>query len=154
MEIIIKKLKTKEEAENLFEKFKPTLKNDFSNFPKEAMEVFRKRYSKNRLLSKFLAYIVSDQDHIIGFVIGDQPYAGVGYIDWIWVDPRYRKKGIGIKLLSFLEKEYKKLGSHKINLSTSHKNNLEFYKKCGFQIEGLRKKDSFKLDFYSFGKPI
>ncbi len=64
----------------------------------------------------------------------------------IIVDPDYRGKGVGSRLLEKAIKTAKHLGFEKICLSTFHTNSnaISLYKKFGFQEVGRRKKQ-FKI---------
>jgi ribosomal protein S18 acetylase RimI-like enzyme len=60
----------------------------------------------------------------------------------IIVKQGYRNQGIGYHLITYALKESKKIGKEKIILSTFSTNSsaIELYKKLGFEIVGLRKK--------------
>lgn len=63
-----------------------------------------------------------------------------GHRGWIYslaINPEYRKKGIGSLLLKYAENELKKLNCPKISLQilTSNKEIVDFYKKNGYSIE-------------------
>lgn len=60
------------------------------------------------------------------------------YVDDIWVDPNYRKQGIGRALLNALEEHFQNKGYCHINLVTSQFQAPEFYKKCGYEVEFVR----------------
>lgn len=60
------------------------------------------------------------------------------YVDDIWVDPNYRKLGLGRNLLKELEEHFYDKGYNNINLVTSQFQAPDFYKKCGFEIEFVR----------------
>lgn len=61
------------------------------------------------------------------------------YIDDIWVDSSCRGKGYGKKLIEELEQHFKGKGYNNINLVTSQFQAPDFYKKCGFELEFIRK---------------
>ena len=61
------------------------------------------------------------------------------YVDDIWVDHAFRGQGYGRKLLQALENHFKGKGFNNINLVTSAFQAPEFYKKCGFTLEFVRK---------------
>jgi ribosomal protein S18 acetylase RimI-like enzyme len=61
------------------------------------------------------------------------------FIDMLWVDGKYRKKGLGRMLLRELEERSKNKGFNNINLCTYAFQAPEFYKKCGFELEFVRK---------------
>lgn len=61
------------------------------------------------------------------------------YVDDMWVDKPHRGKGYGRKLLQALENHFKGKGFNNINLVTSAFQAPEFYRKCGFTSEFVRK---------------
>ncbi len=77
---------------------------------------------------------------IIGFTcFGNRPLTeGVYDLYWIAVFPEYQKKGVGYKLLKFLEKEIINLGGRLILTETSSRpqymNARSFYSKNGYNI--------------------
>ena len=81
-------------------------------------------------------------------------------IGWL-VHPEHYKKGIATKLLKHLIKTAKSVGIKKIEAEIITENiaSLKLALKCGFQIEGLKKKsmilDSGKMtDVYVIGKRV
>ena len=62
---------------------------------------------------------------------------------------QYRNKHIGSKLMETVESYYKNKEFENINLTTYEFQATEFYKKCGFEIEFIRKnKENPKLNKY------
>jgi ribosomal protein S18 acetylase RimI-like enzyme len=60
----------------------------------------------------------------------------------IIIKNEYRNQGLGYHLMKYAMNESKKIGKEKIILSTfaTNKSAIELYKKLGFEITGLRKK--------------
>ena len=58
------------------------------------------------------------------------------YIDTIWVDPDYRKKGIGQYLIISAEQKAKNKGIKRARLCTFDFQALLFYKKLGYTVYG------------------
>lgn len=83
-----------------------------------------------------LFFVADENNKIIGTVI-----AGFdGHRGWIYslaVLPKYRRNGIGTKLVNKALNELKQLGCIKVNLQIydNNKTVVEFYKKIGFSIE-------------------
>lgn len=71
--------------------------------------------------------------NIIAGILGGT-YWGWMYVDILWVDENYRKRGIGTKLLSEAEKEAARRGCHHVHLDTMSWQAPEFYKKQGYEI--------------------
>ena len=71
------------------------------------------------------------------------------HISDLIVFEEYRNKHIGTKLVQTVEEYYKNKGFENINLTTYNFQAPEFYKKCGFEIEFIRKnEEDSKLDKY------
>ncbi len=75
------------------------------------------------------------------------------YVEDLIVFDLYRKRGYGKRLLMELEVLLKNKGYNNINLVTNEFQAVEFYQKCGFQLEFTRKnKNNPKLNKYFFVK--
>jgi ribosomal protein S18 acetylase RimI-like enzyme len=85
----------------------------------------------------FLFIVKNNYSEMIGALTAYTAYSEI-YVDDIWVDPNYRKAGIGRKLLESLERRFKSKGYNNINLVTSQFQAPDFYKKCGFEVEFVR----------------
>jgi len=101
---------------------------------------------------KFYLTIANDEGKIVGVLVAYTAYAEI-YIEDIWVDSNYRFAGYGSQLVAELEEKFKGKGYNNINLCTSEFQAPEFYKKCGFELEFIRKnKNNPKLNKYFFVK--
>jgi len=82
-------------------------------------------------------FLVGQQDDkIIGAVMGG--YDGHrGWMNYLAVDPEYRKSGCGREIISFLERKLKALGCPKVNLQVRTDNSavMEFYSRLGYSID-------------------
>lgn len=81
--------------------------------------------------------LVDDQDQTLGALNAFTAFSEI-YIDDMWVDSAHRGKGLGKKLLSALENNFKGKGFNNINLVTNEFQAPDFYKKCGFDLEFTR----------------
>ena len=72
----------------------------------------------------------------IGGLIGGT-YWGWMYVDILWVDERYRRQGIGTKLLAAAEEEALRRGCHHVHLDTMSWQAPAFYQKCGYTVIGV-----------------
>lgn len=61
------------------------------------------------------------------------------HIDELWIDSPYRRQGYGRALLEALEKKFSGKGFNNINCALSAFQSPDFYKKCGYSIEYIRK---------------
>jgi ribosomal protein S18 acetylase RimI-like enzyme len=86
--------------------------------------------------------MADDQDQAIGYICyGPAPMTqGTFDLYWIAVDPDFQEKGVGSKLLSFLEEVVKAEGGRMVLADTStipqYERTRKFYLKNGFQEEG------------------
>ena len=74
-------------------------------------------------------------DKIIGGITGNL-FWNYLYIDLMWLDEKYRGKGIGRKLIDKIEKLSIENGIFRSHLDTASFQSLEFYKKCGYSVFG------------------
>ncbi len=83
--------------------------------------------------------MTDDQDQVIGYICyGSAPMTqGTFDLYWIAVDPDSQEKGVGSKLLAFLEKRVKTEGGRMILADTStvpqYEKTRKFYLKNGFE---------------------
>lgn len=113
-------------------------------------EEFNKFATKNGIVCNFksFAFVAEEKSKIIGIITGNSYYKEVHISDLIVLE-QYRNKHIGSKLMETVENYYKNKGYENINLTTYGFQALEFYKKCGFKVEFIRKsKENPKLNKY------
>ena len=113
-------------------------------------EEFNKFATKNGIICNYksFAFVAKEESKIIGIITGNSYYKEVHISDLIVLE-QYRNKHIGSKLLETVENYYKNKGYENINLTTYGFQALEFYKKCGFKVEFIRKsKENPKLNKY------
>ena len=96
--------------------------------------------------------MTNQNDKIVGILTG-YSYYGEMHIDNVFILDNYRNKGIGSKLIQKVEERSRNEHLQNINLCTYEFQAPEFYKKCGFKIEMIRKnKTNPKLTKYFFIK--
>ena len=113
-------------------------------------EEFNKFATKNGIICNYksFAFVAEEKSKIIGIITGNSYYKEVHISDLIVLE-QYRNKHIGSKLMETVENYYKNKGYENINLTTYGFQALEFYKKCGFKVEFIRKsKENPKLNKY------
>ena len=113
-------------------------------------EEFNKFAVKNGIVCNYksFAFVTKEESKIIGIITGNSYYKEVHISDLIVLE-QYRNKHIGSKLMETVENYYKNKGYENINLTTYGFQALEFYKKCGFKVEFIRKsKENPKLNKY------
>ena len=128
-----------EYKENLDEKYYKIINDEFNKYA-----------TKNEVICNYksFAFIAKDEEKFVGIITGNSYYKEVHISDLIVVE-EYRKQHIGTKLLETVENYFKNKRFENINLTTYGFQAPEFYKKCGFEIEFIRKnKNNSKLDKY------
>jgi len=87
-----------------------------------------------------------ENGEMIGFIAGDPRRSqGVAWIATLGVDPSYRRRGIGLKLLKACEAQVK-LSPVKLTVRISNDAAISLYKKAGYRTVDIWKK------YYSDGE--
>lgn len=102
---------------------------------------FKYPYSLNYIrllliLSPELFYVAEVDNEIVGYVVGLIEYGNIGHIISIAVHPRWRRKGIGSKLLMKIEEEFKRknIKIFVLEVEVDNKPAISLYKKHGYRI--------------------
>jgi ribosomal protein S18 acetylase RimI-like enzyme len=104
-------------------------------------------HSVNLEMEKGETYIIEETDKIIGFISISKEHLDMIYIfiENLVVDNNYQRKGIGRRLLNFIEKRYRNKNAT-ITLSTNKKSNAyKFYKSMGYKENKIHVNMSKKL---------
>ncbi len=128
-----------EYQENIEEKYYKIIDSEFNKYA-----------DKNQIICNYIpfAFIAKEDDKFVGIITGNSYYKEIHISDLIVLE-EYRKKHIGSKLVKAVEEYYKDKGFENINLTTYEFQAPEFYKKCGFEVEFVRKnEDNPKLNKY------
>ena len=91
------------------------------------------------LEAKSLLFLAEEKKKPVGFVWGTFINYGIsryGYIDELFVNEKFRKRGIGTSLIKTILEEFKKLKAWSVFVSTSEENKWvrTFYNKFGFKL--------------------
>ncbi len=128
------------------------------NLDKELYEVidngFNQYALKNEVVCDYqsFAFVAKEEDKLLGVITGNAYYQEVHIRDLIVMD-EFRHQHIGTQLVQTVEKYFKNKGYKNINLTTYAFQAPDFYQKCGFEVEFIRKNtDNPKLDKYYFVK--
>ena len=142
MKTIIRKTTTKDLSQ--IQKLMDVLNNSREkNFSKQN-KPFHKRLKQYPKLKKSdiendIFLVAVDDNKIVGFIWGSihrrrsHKLSKLGYIEEICVDKKIRSKGLGKKLLKFLEEEFTKLGCDHVTTHTDWENKpaQKLYSKSG-----------------------
>jgi len=84
---------------------------------------------------------VNEKDLVVGYgsIFLEKKIRGgiLGHIEDIVIDKKYQSIGLGSKIVTKLSEFGENMNCYKIALQCSKKYNVEFYKKCGYRINGF-----------------
>ena len=91
---------------------------------------------------KRLAISLRDGDRIVGGIVGEV-WTKVLFIQFFWIEQKYRGKDFGTNLIKALEDEARKFGATRSYVDTMSFQAPGFYRNCGYEefgfIEGYPK---------------
>jgi ribosomal protein S18 acetylase RimI-like enzyme len=155
----IREIKTKD-IDSFLDFFRKSVKTQFDEYSKNSKDFFlKKEWTKQRIKNSikgdYIIYLLAfEKDKIVGYLIGSHSYGGVATVMWLAVDDDCQGRGIGRRLMNTFIDFLKEEGAHKVKLDVTNKENLGFYKKLGFTVQCLSKKDYFGLDSHWMYKDI
>ena len=138
--------------------FRKAVNEDYAFYDKKVQKIILDRNSLWHLLAaklnkdRIILTGCNREGNIIGVLLGALNLDGVGTVNWLFVLPEYRKKGIARKMLSMVEKDFLKRGCHKLVVTSEIAS--EFYRKIGYEREGLLKNHWWGKNFYIFSKVL
>ena len=95
------------------------------------------------------AFFMRDENNQIKAGCNGFIFYGCLYVDQLWVDDSFRKKGYGTQLMQLAENLAKEKKCLFMAVNTMHWEALDFYKKLGFYVEferhGFEKNSIFYL---------
>lgn len=124
-----------------------SINNDVTTEIEELAESWYKKYEISKGVRcdyKKFHILAEENGEIIGILIGYTAFSEI-YIDDLVVAEKFRRRGIGRNLLKFCEEHFENQNFTNINLVTNEFQAPEFYKKCGFTLEFIRKNEKFPL---------
>lgn len=112
------------------------------------VEETRRRLESVKKAENKILFVAKAEDDIVGFIEGHGGtlsrnrytlYVVIGILE------DYQGKGIGSKLFARLEEWAKENRIHRLELTVMEHNRpaMYLYEKCGFQVEGMRKKSLY-----------
>ena len=120
-------------------------------------EIFVRQATDNNIDTNYQYFVYavkSNEGEILGGIHGYRLFREV-YVRELSLDEKAREQGIGRKLLNIVENEICNDATDFIVLMiNAFQKAVEFYKKCGFEIEFVRKNDDPKFDKYSMIKRL
>ena len=114
-------------------KLKTIIDKRLSSFNKEHCQWFKKLDLIKGYEEKEYNFIAYDGEKLIGGATGFIKYKWY-FLDMLFVDEQYRKKGIGSKLISCIEELAKKENLLGVRIETWDFQAREFYEKNGYEV--------------------
>jgi ribosomal-protein-alanine N-acetyltransferase len=77
-----------------------------------------------------------DTSSLAGFIVGQRHKRGLGHVVTIDVDPRFRRGGVGTRMMQAAEQRLQSEGCHSVFLETAVDNEtaISFYQRLGYRI--------------------
>ena len=100
------------------------------------LEDYDKEYTKNDLEGAIRNGIKDDNGNIIAGLDAVIMTIKILYVSTLFVDEKYRRKGIGTHVIKEMEIRAKKLGVNTIRLDTFDWQGKDFYKAVGYELVG------------------
>jgi ribosomal protein S18 acetylase RimI-like enzyme len=135
--------------------FRPAAKDDEANLlrmmralaEQEPGAYYFNEHAVRRVLRRFLgdpslgkAWIFSDGANIAGYIVLTLGYSFEyhgrdAFVDELYVEPQYRRRGIGREAVKFVERQARTMGVTALHLEVDHGNDpaLELYQRAGYQ---------------------
>lgn len=159
MKIQIKQLRLK--GFGKFYRFaKDFLLNQFLAYPSKVREFYwdcdfhRGRLQKAIKSKEKVVLVARSGEKIVGFAVLRIDRGGGTQCPWLGVDKDFRSQGVGSALVDQMEKVALERKCHFIFLHTENKDNIKFYKKCGYYLVGLQKEAWGGVDEYLLQKNL
>lgn len=129
------------------------LSEEQSQYINEQLNLYNKEYIKYRLQGGVWIGIERDGELIAG-LNAYMSFFKILFVDTVFVVEKYRRQGIGRKLILEMEQRAKQLGANMIRLDTFDWQGYEFYKNLGYEEVGHYYNEEDKFHEYFFIKKI
>lgn len=109
---------------------------------------------RKELKDKSNLFLVAKEINKIVGTLNGYYEAGMFWIDWLVIDPSYRRNGIAKSLMNYLEKKLKKEKIHKMwcDCRINNKESISLLNKLKFKKIAKLKNHWYKQDFYLWQK--
>lgn len=113
------------------------------------LDEYNAQHIKYRLDGMMRIGLEEDGKLIAGLIAYMSVYK-ILYVDTVFVDERYRRKGYGRRLMQEMERQAKEQGVNTIRLDTFNWQGTEFYKALGYEAVGhyTNEEDNFEETFF------
>lgn len=113
------------------------------------LDEYNSQHIKYRLDGMMRIGLEEDGKLIAGLIAYMSVYK-ILYVDTVFVEEKYRRKGYGRKLMQEMEWRAKEQGVNTIRLDTFNWQGTEFYKALGYEVAGsyTNEEDGFEETFF------
>lgn len=118
--------------------FVDELSFDIQDKMEKGLEEYEISHGIDVNFTPFAFILYDEKNEVIGVLDAFSSYSCIHIRD-LWIDKAHRGKGYGKKLIMELENHFKGKGFHNINTVSCDFQAPDFYKKCGYQVEFVRK---------------
>jgi ribosomal protein S18 acetylase RimI-like enzyme len=89
--------------------------------------------------NKETCFVLDDKDKVIGAYFVADEFNGRAWTWFVAIDPKYRKLGLGKKIVNVVAKKLKTMGFYRLYSDTELSNTsaINFHLKIGFRIDGI-----------------
>ncbi|MBP6006001.1 GNAT family N-acetyltransferase [Candidatus Saccharibacteria bacterium] len=110
---------------------------DFAYYPEQKIDKIRSQHRvwdliKARLNPDRTIYLIKDDSRLVAYLIGHNQNKDSFSLDWIYVIPKYRSRGLAKALLIRLEEDLAKKGLAKIELISYNAGG--YYQQMGYKF--------------------
>lgn len=141
---------SKQHLNSFYELFCSIIQEDLYEYTMDQRREFSEEMYSKEVIERLIQIgskkilIILEISEVIGFLFGDKPFGGVGFVSWFGIRKDLRGNGYGRLLMNTYEKYCKQSGAHLIEVYTFPKT-VEFYEKIGFNEIGRREKGYFGI---------
>ena len=114
----------------------------------EIEDIFKQIFNQELKLNIYSKIVAYKEDKIVGFLIYDDIYDRYE-IEYIGVLEEYRNKGIGSKLMEYLDNK-----NISLEVDVNNENAIKLYEKYGFKKVSIRKNYYNNHDAYLMVKEV
>ena len=114
------------------------------------------RYNTEKMgKQKYRRFAISLRDHeaIVGGIVGEV-WMTVLFIQFFWIEQKYRGKDFGTKLIAAIEDEARRQGAVQAHVDTMSFQAPGFYRSCGYEEFGTVKGYPGGVTRHSFTKSL
>ena len=99
----------------------------------EGLKSFNAEFIGRDQPRKLSVIVRNEEEQIVAGLLAETKWDWL-YIGWLWVNERYRARGIGAKLMKDAEREAIAMGCHHSHLTTLDFQAKRFYEKLGYEV--------------------